>query len=357
MSTAAVTTHGENIVRRGDPFALKPAPLTKTDGRIVSTSLEPLRRVGAERKTEQEREKMVLLHLPQVRLVAKSIWDRARFAVELDDLVGYGVMGLLNAIQRYDPARGILLKTYAEYRIRGAILDGLRGMDWLPRSARQKERENQQRRREIEIASGDFFGNGTKGIEKSACNTPAGGRVPRMEFVFAGGNLTDLEKLAEKKRDGCSNHHGDGNPETLYQRKEECQRLGDAIAYLPRRHREVIELYYHQELSMRQIAQRMRVHESRVSQLHAAAIHRLRNHFSAGKAAPAPVLKSPHQPYSPPPRSRLSKYRVTASQSSSVSTPMVSSAVSATRMGMPFSKNRICSSRSVSSNGDGVSLR
>src|SRR5690349_20325868 len=82
-------------------------------------------------------EQVLIEHLPQVRLIARGLWGRTRFYVELDDLIGYGMLGLMDAVRKFDPSRGVLLKTYAEHRIRGAILDGLRAMDWLSRSARR----------------------------------------------------------------------------------------------------------------------------------------------------------------------------------------------------------------------------
>ncbi|HEY7680098.1 MAG TPA: sigma-70 family RNA polymerase sigma factor [Terriglobia bacterium] len=281
-----------------------------------------------------EREGMVLLHLPQVRLVAKRIWDRVRFAVELDDLIGFGMIGLLHAVERFDPSRGILLKTYAEHRIRGAILDGLRKMDWLPRSARKKERREQMAQRERESQDAAAFGlrktpalKPQQGLEAIPPPRHAPAGVPHMELVFAGGSLGDLERLAESKG---RHRNGANDPETLYGRKEECRRVARATARLPRRHREVIELYYGRELSMKQIGEILCVHESRVSQLHSAAIHRMRTLLSEDAEPSGPCTNEPVRRYGRAIRPRSSKYRETASQSSSVSTPMVSSEVSAT---------------------------
>ena len=281
---------------------------------------------------------LLLLHLPQVQLVAKSIWDRMRFAVELDDLVGYGMIGLLRAVERFDPGRGILLKTYAEHRIRGAILDGLREMDWLPRSARQKER--QQRETPVDsVAAGDPLD-----LKPAVCGKDRNGRMadtksatrskqchlPRMESVFPGGNLGDLEKLAESAKAHRRRRDSERNPESLYERREECAKLTEALAHLPRRHQKIIKLYYQQELSMKQIGAILEVHESRVSQLHAAAITRLRRDLSGmGPSSPSPCRRPP-QHYSATLRERDSSTRLTALQSSSVSTPMVSCSVSMT---------------------------
>ena len=278
-----------------------------------------------------DRDSLLLLHLPQVRMVAKSIWVRLRFAVELDDLVGYGTIGLLHAVERFDPHRGILLKTYAEHRIRGAILDGLRGMDWLPRSARQKDRE-QSEEAEDQGACGKAAPSRTKSpagpkgsrAPQGSATRPQLRHLPRMKSVFAGGNLGDLEKLAASARARATRRDGESNPESLYERKQKYDRLAQAIAQLPRRHREIVTLYYQRELSMKQIGTILQVHESRVSQLHSAAITRLRK-VLAGNAVGSPTAcKKPPQRYSLKLRERDSNSRLAALQSSSVSTPMVS---------------------------------
>ena len=280
-----------------------------------------------------ERERLLLLHLPQVRLVAESLRVRLRFTMEFEDLVSYGVIGLLKAIERFDPGRGVLLKTYAEHRIRGAILDGGRAMDWLSRGARQKERLYQKSIRE------------TEGAQPIALSTPAGNPVPasalpsrrpirrpvaRMEVIYAGADLGAFETLSEQA--GLRGLLGKvrDNPEVEFQRAEMRAMLNHAVSRLPDRHRAVVELYYRQELSMKRIGQILRIHESRVSQLHTAAVKRLRSalapELESKKAAP----KEGQKPAVQPPAGKASKYLVTAAQSSSVSTPMVSSAVSVT---------------------------
>src|SRR5512140_3488553 len=91
--------------------------------------------------TDEERERLILEHLPQVRLIARRIQERLPENVSLDDLVSTGVIGLISAIDNYDPRRNVKLKTYAEYKIRGAILDSLRGLDWAPRQKRKKAKQ------------------------------------------------------------------------------------------------------------------------------------------------------------------------------------------------------------------------
>lgn len=283
-----------------------------------------------------DRQGLLLLHLPQVRLVAKSIWDRMRFAVEFDDLVGFGMIGLLQAVERFDPNRGILLKTYAEHRIRGSILDGLRGMDWLPRSARQKERQQSEQPPD---EGGNYFAAGkakpaggrkARKVAARSGKPPKPYRFPPMKSIFSGGNLGDLEKLAESFGAHRAQEGRGANPECLYESKEQCQQLAAALARLPRRQRQILSLYYRHELSMRQIATILRVHESRISQLHASALSRLRKDLSGHNDSAQGTCRIPPLPYSVSWRELGSSNRLTAAQSSSVSTPMVSRAVSVT---------------------------
>ncbi|MBI3895804.1 MAG: sigma-70 family RNA polymerase sigma factor [Acidobacteria bacterium] len=274
---------------------------------------------------DQEREKLLIAHLPQVRLIAEKIRERLRFAADLDDLMSYGVIGLLKAIERFDPSRGILLKTYAEHRIRGAILDGLRGMDWLSRSARQKERLYQQR-------PSNFQQTSAASLSSKADNatSPAPTWFHASELIYVGTNLEDFEKLSERLGLRWALAGYAENPETIYQREESRQRLALALADLPWRHRCVIQLYYYQELNMKYIAQILRVHESRVSQIHTLAIQRLRKLLAVGQQSLTSGLNPEPKKISQTSARKRSKYRVTARRSSSVSTPIVSSAVSAT---------------------------
>lgn len=290
----------------------------------------PKRRVSA-----AERERLLLLHMPQVRLVAESLRVRLRFAMEFEDLVSYGVIGLLKAIERYDPARGVLLKTYAEHRIRGAILDGARAMDWLPRSMRQKERQYQKSVRDAETArsAASTMAASPATAPLQAVPKPVVRPITKIEVIQAGAELGIFEQISQQA--GLRGLFGNvtDDPEVEFQRTEMHALLAHAASRLPERHRTVLDLYYRQELSMKRIGQILRIHESRVSQLHAAAVERLRSALAPAlkpqEPAEAPQAKSKVPKTQRPPR-KPPKCLVTAAQSSSVSTPMVSSAVSAT---------------------------
>ena len=319
-----------------EPCVFPPIPPVITSQPVTALLDEPqlIRKTGwpqAQKQAqehEQDRETILLMHLPQVRLIAKNIRGRLRFPVEIDELIGYGVLGLMKAMERFDPSRGILLKTYAEHRIRGAILDGLRGMDWVSRSIRQKEREYQDKLHRKDDPSANSE---AEEIQETA-GPKTGGRgysppAPPVQIIYAGWKLEDLEDMVEKAHLQEAGSKSTNNPSTLFEHKEMRCRLAHAISHLPRRNRKLLYLYYYREFSMKEIGQNLKVHESRVSQLHAMTIDRLRNALADRKTKRLTVtqnLKSPQQPLR-----KLSKYRATACRSSSVSTPMVSVGVSA----------------------------
>jgi RNA polymerase sigma factor for flagellar operon FliA len=253
----------------------------------------PRETIQWKRAAAVERERLLLLHMPQVRLVAESLRVRLRFAMEFEDLVSYGVIGLLKAIERFDPGRGVLLKTYAEHRIRGAILDGARTMDWLPRSVRQKERQYQK---SIRAAEARYMETGGTAAERPCVRWPVG----RIEVIQAGADLAIFEQISQQAGlRGLLGKVGD-DPEVEFQRTEMRSMLAQAVRRLPDRHRVVLDLYYGRDLSMKRIGQILRIHESRVSQLHAAAVKRLQAALAPGgrntETIPEPQLKQRARP-------------------------------------------------------------
>ena len=227
-----------------------------------------------------ERERLILEHLPQVRLIARRIHERLPESVSLDDLISTGIVGLIAAIDNFDPAHGVKLKTYAEYKIRGAILDSLRGLDWAPR----------QQRKRVRLIEGAI-----------ACLEQRLLRAPHEEEIAAelglpmdeyhawlaevrGINLGSLESASpdEEGRD-LLRYVSDNEehwPSHLLERTELERLLAEAIDKMPYVERTVISLYYHEELTLREISKVVRLHESRISQLKSQAILRLRSYIA-----------------------------------------------------------------------------
>jgi RNA polymerase sigma factor for flagellar operon FliA len=222
-----------------------------------------------------ERERLILEHLPQVRLIARRIHERLPEHVHLDDLISAGILGLIAAIDNFDSSHNVLLRTYAEYRIRGAILDSLRGLDFAPRQKRKQARQieaaiagcEQRLGRaptEEEIAAG-------LGITVDAYREwiVELDHVQIGEFAAGGGEVpeTMLRRLAD-------NH--ENLPSVLLERAELERVLSDSISRLPKVERTVLGLYYREGLNLREIADVMTVHFSRISQLKSQAVLRLR---------------------------------------------------------------------------------
>jgi RNA polymerase sigma factor FliA len=229
--------------------------------------------------TPELREQLILEHLPQVKLIARRIHERLPVSVSLDDLISTGVVGLIAAIDRYDASHDVKLKTYAEYKIRGAILDSLRGLDWAPR---------QQRKR-------------AKLIEAAiAALEQQHQRMPSEEEISAHLNLSIAEyqdwlseargltlgslENAGTEEEGCDllRYLADSDqdwPSQIVERSELERLLAEAIEKMPHLERTVLSLYYYEEMTLREIAKIVDLHESRISQLKSQAILRLRSYM------------------------------------------------------------------------------
>jgi RNA polymerase sigma factor for flagellar operon FliA len=225
------------------------------------------------------RETLVLRHLPQVRLIARRIHDRLPDYVSLDDLISTGVIGLLSAIDNFDPSLDVQLNTYAERKIRGAILDGLRETDWAPRGVRQKSKlieaaihrakqrvgrdaTEEEIAAELDIPPAEY--------QKWLADVKS---VELERLEYAGGEEPD-RRLLRFVADGA-----DSSPLNLAERSELERILALAIERIPKIERTVLHLYYFEELNLREIGEVVGLHLSRVAQLRTQAILRLRSHL------------------------------------------------------------------------------
>lgn len=226
----------------------------------------------------EERERMILEHLPQVRLIARRIHERLPESVSLEDLVSTGIVGLIAAIDRFDPAHNVKLKTYAEYKIRGAILDSLRGLDWAPRQQRKRVKQ-------IEAAICE--------IEQRLHRAPSEDEIAQElglslaeyhEWLVEvrGVNLGSLESSSpqEDGRDLLKYISDDESmwPSRLLEKSELVNLVAEGVEKMPDIERTVLSLYYYEELTLREISKIVDLHESRISQLKSQAILRLRSY-------------------------------------------------------------------------------
>jgi RNA polymerase sigma factor for flagellar operon FliA len=229
-----------------------------------------------------DREQLILHHLPQVRWIAASIRERLPDSVSEDDLVSTGILGLIAAIDNFDPARNASLRTYAEYKIRGAILDSIKGMDGIAPHKRKRLREVQAAISAVEQRNGR---NPTE--EEIASELQID--LPEYHDLLSGLrgiNLGSLDTpVAEEGEEGASllYYIVDEDAETpaaTFERRELEALLASAIAAMPRTEQVVIDLYFREELTLAEIARVINVHTSRVCQLKSQAILRLRSYMS-----------------------------------------------------------------------------
>src|ERR1700691_2224136 len=224
----------------------------------------------------EERERLILDHLPQVRLIARRIRDRLPQSVSLEDLVSAGIVGLIAAVDHYNPVHNAKLKTYAEHKIRGAILDSLRDLDWAPRQRRKKAKQIKfaisRAEQRLHMIPGEDEIAAEMGLDLEEYHRwlveVQGLNIGSLEYSGEdGGSKGLLEYLSDDQ---------DQLPSRLLERSQLEQLLSSAIRKIPPMERTVLGLYYLEELTLREIAQVVDLHESRISPLKSQAIVRLR---------------------------------------------------------------------------------
>jgi RNA polymerase sigma factor FliA len=258
--------------RRLSPYSLTVA--AKPDD--TQSLWQEYRRTG----DQSLRERLILTYAPLVKYVAGRVGSGLPSHVDESDLVQYGLLGLIGAIERYDPDRDVKFETYAIARIKGSIIDELRAMDWVPRSVRSRARD-------IERAIG--------GLEAKLGRAPTDEEVAKQLGMTEGEldeSLTEIGRSSIAALDELwtvSSSGGDRialidtiedtqgpEPQSALAETEMREALGEAIARLPEREKLVVTLYYYEELTLREIGEVLGVTESRVSQLHTKAILRLK---------------------------------------------------------------------------------
>jgi RNA polymerase sigma factor FliA len=222
------------------------------------------------------REELILEHLPQVRLIARKIHERLPDSISLDDLVSAGVLGLISAIDCFDPSHNVKLKTYAEYKIRGAILDSLRDLDWAPRQRRRLAKQI-----EAAIARVEQRLQATPSDEEIASEMGVPLDAYHQYLVDTQGLTLGSLEYAANEDDGREllSYLADEEavlPSQSFERRELERLLAEAIRRLPPIESAILGFYFHEELTLREISKIVHLHESRISQLKTQAILRLR---------------------------------------------------------------------------------
>ena len=219
-------------------------------------------------------------YMPLVKYVAGKVHTGMPGSVEFDDLVGFGQFGLLDAINKYDPEKNVKFKTYAVTRIRGAIFDELRSIDWVPRSVRQKSKEIEDTIGRLEAKLGrtasDAEVAGAMGISEEEFQQTilkvSGTSILSLNDVWYSGDESDHVSIGD-----CIESPSSLNPDVIVEREEIRRVIIEAINELPEKEKMVLVLYYYEDLTFKEIGQVLNVSESRISQLHTKANLRLRS--------------------------------------------------------------------------------
>jgi RNA polymerase sigma factor for flagellar operon FliA len=229
--------------------------------------------------TPEEREKLILEHAPQVQLIARRIYENLPGSVSLDDLVSSGMIGLITAIDDYDPSQPVKLKTYAEYKIRGAILDSLRSMDWASRHRRRKHKEI-----ESAISSAEKKLKRPPSEEEIAAELDMSVEDYRARLVDVQGlTLGSLEVTVgqDSGQSLLSIIPDTGELQSVKLERRELQKLiVNAFKKLPDQEKTILALYYNEGMNLRQIGEVVKLGVSRVSELKTTSILRLRAHVA-----------------------------------------------------------------------------
>lgn len=229
-------------------------------------------------KSPEIREKIILEYAPLVKLVAGRLSMYLGYNVEYEDLVSYGIFGLIDAIDKFDNMKEVKFETYASLRIRGAILDQIRKMDWIPRTIRQKQKKIEAVMKEIELL------NGREATDEEIARKLG---ITEEEYLDwqSQMKITNVVSLNEYMEQGSEvplegNRHNTARfegPEESIEREELKKVLEETLEILTEKEKKVILLYYYEELTLKEISNILEVSESRISQLHTRALQKMKD--------------------------------------------------------------------------------
>lgn len=229
-------------------------------------------------RSEKLREQIIVEYVPLVKLVAGRLNMYLGYTVEYDDLVSYGVFGLIDAIDKFDYGKGIKFETYASLRIRGSILDQIRKMDWIPRSVRQKQKQ-------IEAAIVTLEKEKGTNLTDRDIADELGITTDEYRNWAGMANISNIASLDEFMEQGAESGVKEfrntvyTEPEQAVDKEEVRKMLSEALELLTEKERKVVVLYYYEELTLKEVASVLGVSESRISQLHSKALEKMKKYL------------------------------------------------------------------------------
>ncbi len=244
------------------------------------TDREKLWESYLKKPTPEIREQLIIEYAPLVKIVAGRLSMYLGYNVEYDDLVGYGIFGLIDAIDKFDVTKDVKFETYASLRIRGSILDQIRKMDWIPRTVRQKQKKIDEAIKVIELQKGR---NATDDELASELGL-SGEELLNWQSQLKITNLISLndyvEQGSEPVMDATHNSHF-AQPEQVVEEEELRKVLEESLELLTEKEKKVILLYYYEEMTLKEISSILEVSESRISQLHTKALGKMKKSMGA----------------------------------------------------------------------------
>ena len=228
-----------------------------------------------QKKTQETREQLIIEYAQLVKLVAGRLSMYLGHNVEYDDLVSYGIFGLIDAIDKFDLEKNVKFETYASLRIRGAILDQIRKMDWIPRSVRQRQRKIDEAMKQIEMRTGKTASDEELAKQLGLTDEELRSWQTQLKVTNVV-SLNEFEETGPEPMIDSAHPVRFSQPEEVVEEEELKEKLAESLELLTEKERRVIELYYYEDMTLKEISKILEVSESRISQLHTKALNKMR---------------------------------------------------------------------------------
>ena len=228
-----------------------------------------------QKKTQETREQLIIEYAQLVKLVAGRLSMYLGHNVEYDDLVSYGIFGLIDAIDKFDLEKNVKFETYASLRIRGAILDQIRKMDWIPRSVRQRQRKIDEAMKQIEMRTGKTASDEELAKQLGLTDEELCSWQTQLKVTHVV-SLNEFEENGPEPMIDSAHPVRFSQPEEVVEEAELKEKLAESLELLTEKERRVIELYYYEDMTLKEISKILEVSESRISQLHTKALNKMR---------------------------------------------------------------------------------